>query len=51
MSETYETQNQPSGWAMGWATFADPVWAIFAIAVDIAIIWALTAQGRDLAER
>ena len=26
-----------------------PVWAIIAIAVDIAIIWALTAHGRDLA--
>ena len=27
------------------------VWAIVAIAVDIAIIWALTAHGRDLAGR
>ena len=26
-----------------------PVWSIVAIAVDIAIIWALTAHGRDLA--
>jgi hypothetical protein len=26
-----------------------PVWAIVVIAVDIAIIWALTAHGRDLA--
>ena len=26
-----------------------PVWAIVAIAVNIAIIWALTAHGRDLA--
>ncbi len=26
-----------------------PVWAIAAIAVNIAIIWALTAHGRDLA--
>jgi hypothetical protein len=26
-----------------------PVWAIIVIAVDIAIIWALTAHGRDLA--
>ncbi len=137
MSATYETQPQPSGWAMGWATFAAillilggvwgvivgiagiaqddfylvspdwtlelstttwgwvhliagvilflsgvgifsgnvlartvgvivaglsaianfawlpyyPVWAIVAIAVDIAIIWALTAHGRDLANR
>ena len=135
MSDNYETQAQPSGWAMGWATFAAillmmggvwgvivgiagitedeffvvtpdwifqfdatawgwmhliagvilflsglgifsgnvmartvgvivaglsaivnfawmpyyPVWAIVAIAVDIAIIWALTAHGRDLA--
>ena len=135
MSTTYETQHQPSGWAMGWATFAAillmiggvwgaivgiagiaedeffvvtpdwvfqldattwgwthlivgiilfasgigiftgnvlartvgviiaglsaianfawlpyyPVWAIVAIAVNIAIIWALTAHGRDLA--
>ena len=135
MSGNYETQTQPSGWAMGWATFAAillmmggvwgvivgiagiaedeffvvtpdwifqfdatawgwmhliagvilflsglgifsgnvmartvgvivaglsaivnfawmpyyPVWAIVAIAVDIAIIWALTAHGRDLA--
>ena len=135
MSGTYDMENQPSGWAMGWATFAAimlmlggvwgaivgiagivedeffvvtpdwvfqfdittwgwihliagiilfasgigifsgnvmartvgviiaglsaianfawlpyyPVWAIVAIAVDIAIIWALTAHGRDLA--
>ena len=135
MSDNYETQIQPSGWAMGWATFAAillivggvwgvivgiagiaedeffvvtpdwifqfdattwgwmhliagiilflsglgifsgnvlartvgvivaglsaivnfawmpyyPVWSIVAIAVDIAIIWALTAHGRDLA--
>ena len=135
MSDNYETQTPPSGWAMGWATFAAillmmggvwgvivgiagiaedeffvvtpdwifqfdattwgwmhliggiilflsglgifsgnvlartvgvivaglsaivnfawmpyyPVWAIVAIAVDIAIIWALTAHGRDLA--
>ena len=28
-----------------------PVWAIVAIAVDIAIIWALTAHGRDLVAR
>ncbi len=135
MSTTYQPQTQPSGWAMGWATFAAimlmiggvwgaivgiaaiaedeffvvtpdwvlqfdattwgwihliggvilflsglgifsgnvlartvgviiaglgaianfawlpyyPVWAIVAIAVDIAIIWALTAHGRDLA--
>jgi hypothetical protein len=28
-----------------------PVWSIAAIAVDIAIIWALTAHGRDLAGR
>lgn len=26
-----------------------PVWAIVVIAVDIAVIWALTAHGRDLA--
>lgn len=26
-----------------------PVWSIVAIAIDIAIIWALTAHGRDLA--
>jgi len=26
-----------------------PVWAIIVIAVDIAVIWALTAHGRDLA--
>ena len=137
MSATYETPSQPSGWAMGWATFAaimlivggiwgvivgiaaiaedeffvvtpewvfqfdattwgwthlivgvafvvsgigifsgnvlartvgvivaglsaianfawlpySPVWAIVAIAVDIAIIWALTAHGRDLVAR
>ena len=135
MSDTYDIENQPSGWAMGWATFAAimlmlggvwavivgiagiaedeffvvtpdwvfqfdvttwgwihlivgvilfasgigifsgnvmartvgvivaglsaianfawlpyyPVWAFVAIAVDIAIIWALTAHGRDLA--
>ena len=135
MSTTYQTQAQPSGWAMGWATFAAimlmlggvwgviqgiagiaedeffvvtpdwvfqfdattwgwvhliggvilflsglgifsgnvlartvgvivaglsaivnfawmpyyPVWSIVAIAVNIAIIWALTAHGRDLA--
>ena len=77
MSDNYATQTQPSGWAMGWATFAAimlmmgsvwgvivaglsaivnfawmpyyPVWAIVAIAVDIAIIWALTAHGRALA--
>ena len=135
MSDNYETQTQPSGWAMGWATFAAillmmggvwgvivgiagiaedeffvvtpdwifqldattwgwthliagiilflsglgifsgnvlartvgvivaglsaivnfawmpyyPVWSIVAIAVDVAIIWALTAHGRDLA--
>ena len=135
MSGTYDMENQPSGWAMGWATFAAimlmlggvwavivgiagivedeffvvtpdwvfqfdittwgwihlivgvilfasgigifsgnvmartvgviiaglsaianfawlpyyPVWAFVAIAVDIAIIWALTAHGRDLA--
>ena len=135
MSTTYETQHQPSGWAMGWATFAAillmiggvwgaivgiagiaedeffvvtpdwvlqldvttwgwihliagiilvlsgigifsgnvlartvgvivaslsaiinfawlpyyPVWGIIAIVLDIAIIWALTAHGRDLA--
>ena len=28
-----------------------PVWSIAAIAIDIAIIWALTAHGRDLAGR
>ena len=28
-----------------------PVWAIVAIALDIAIIWALTAHGRDLVAR
>lgn len=28
-----------------------PVWSIVAIAIDIAIIWALTAHGRDLAGR
>jgi len=27
-----------------------PVWSIVMIAVDVAIIWALTAHGRDLAE-
>jgi hypothetical protein len=26
-----------------------PVWAIVVIAVDVAVIWALTAHGRDLA--
>ena len=26
-----------------------PVWAIVVIAIDIAIIWALTAHGRDIA--
>ncbi len=132
MSDNYAVENRPSGWAMGWATFAAimlmlggvwgvivgiaqddlylvspdwavefstttwgwihliagvllflsgigifsgnvlartvgvivaglraianfawmpycPVWSIVAIAVDIAIIWALTAHGRDLA--
>jgi len=28
-----------------------PVWSVVMIAVDIAIIWALTIHGRDLAER
>ena len=27
-----------------------PVWAIIVIAIDIAIIWALTAHGRDLSD-
>lgn len=27
-----------------------PVWAIVIIALDIAVIWALTAHGRDLSE-
>lgn len=27
-----------------------PVWAIVIIAIDIAVIWALTVHGRDLAE-
>jgi len=27
-----------------------PVWGIVMIAVDIAVIWALTAHGRDIAE-
>jgi hypothetical protein len=26
-----------------------PVWAIVVIAIDVAIIWALTAHGRDIA--
>ncbi|MFN8164159.1 MAG: hypothetical protein U0R26_10120 [Solirubrobacterales bacterium] len=26
-----------------------PVWAVVVIAIDIAVIWALTAHGRDLA--
>lgn len=25
-----------------------PIWAIVVIAVDIAVIWALTAHGRDV---
>jgi hypothetical protein len=28
-----------------------PVWAVVMIAVDVAVIWALTAHGRDLATR
>ena len=32
----------------GWIPYY-PVWAIVVIAVDVAIIWALTAHGRDLA--
>lgn len=28
----------------------NPVWAVIVIAVDIAIIWALTAHGRDVKE-
>ena len=27
-----------------------PVWAIVIIAIDVAVIWALTVHGRDLAE-
>ena len=27
-----------------------PVWAILIVAIDVAVIWALTAHGRDLAE-
>lgn len=27
-----------------------PIWGVTAIAIDIAIIWALTAHGRDVAE-
>jgi hypothetical protein len=27
-----------------------PVWGICVIAIDIAIIWALTAHGRDIQE-
>ena len=27
-----------------------PVWAIVTIAIDVAVIWALTVHGRDLAE-
>ncbi len=27
-----------------------PVWAVIVIAIDIAVIWALTAHGRDLQE-
>ncbi len=26
-----------------------PVWAVIAIAIGIAVIWALTAHGRDIA--
>ncbi len=26
-----------------------PVWAIVVIAIDVSIIWALTAHGRDIA--
>lgn len=28
----------------------NPVWAVIVIAVDVAIIWALTAHGRDVKE-
>ncbi len=27
-----------------------PVWAVIVIAIDIAVVWALTAHGRDLAK-
>jgi len=27
-----------------------PVWAVTVIAIDVAVIWALTAHGRDIAE-
>jgi hypothetical protein len=27
-----------------------PVWAILIVAIDVAVIWALTAHGRDLAQ-
>ena len=27
-----------------------PVWAVIAIAIDVSIIWALTAHGRDIAK-
>ena len=33
--------------AFAWIPIA-PVWAIVIIAVDVAIIWALTAHGRDI---
>lgn len=33
--------------AFAWLPFA-PVWAIVIIAIDIAVIWALTAHGRDV---
>ena len=26
-----------------------PIWSVIVIAIDIAVIWALTAHGRDLA--
>jgi uncharacterized membrane protein (DUF106 family) len=27
-----------------------PVWAVTVIAIDVAVIWALTAHGRDIAQ-
>ena len=34
-------------WNSAWLAFC-PIWSIITIAVGIAVIWALTAHGRDI---
>jgi hypothetical protein len=36
-------------WNFAWLPYY-PVWSIIAIAIGIAVIWALTVHGRDIAE-